>query len=358
MRIVINKIAVNDNIDEYAMHLLKVIIALAALWSLAGCQSSGAVKPAEGQVREYWVAAEKVQWDYAPSGQNLIMPKMGLGVWGEKHIYSKYRYFQYTDGSYGQRVEQPRWMGILGPQLRAEVGDTFKVHFKNMADKPLSMHPHGMRYDEDNDGADRRGKGAIIQPGDSYTYTWTVDESAGPGPNDPSSIVWLYHSHVNSVEEIYDGLMGSIIITRKGMARSAEDPRPVDVEKEFTTLFMVFNEEDDEESGLMHAMNGYIFGNLEGLEVTEGDRVRWHLVGMGTEVDMHTAHWHGKTVLNAGRRTDVINLLPATMISVDMLADNPGRWLYHCHVTDHITAGMATRWTVHPAAERPFENRR
>ncbi len=302
-----------------------------------------------GQVREYWITAEPVEWDYAPTGKNLIRPKMGLGVWGETTRYNKMRFFQYQSGHYKQRIEQAASMGILGPQLKAEVGDSFKVHFRNMTQQPLSMHPHGLHYDEDNDGADRRGAGGVIEPDQQYTYTWQVPESAGPGPNDPSSIVWVYHSHFDPVAEIYAGLIGSIVITAKGMARSAKDPRPKDVDRSFTTLFMIFDEEEGEEGGLMHAMNGYVFGHLQGLTVNEGEKIRWHLIGMGTEVDLHTAHWHGQTVLNAGRRTDVINLLPSTMVSVTMKADNPGTWLYHCHVSDHITAGMITRWQVVPA---------
>ncbi len=47
-----------------------------------------------------------------------------------------------------------------------------------------------------------------------------------------------------------------------------------------------------------------------------------------------------------GRRTDVVELLPASMKTADMNADNPGTWLFHCHVADHITAGMMTRWEV------------
>jgi hypothetical protein len=43
------------------------------------------------------------------------------------------------------------------------------------------------------------------------------------------------------------------------------------------------------------------------------------------------------------------------MVSVTMKAKNPGTWLYHCHVTDHITAGMITRWTVR---DEPRERRR
>lgn len=320
-----------------------------------------------GQTREYWIAAEKAIWDYAPSGKNLIRPKMGLQVWGDHLKYHKYRYIQYTDGSFKKKVTQPKWMGILGPQIRAEEGDTIKVHFYNKADKMLSMHPHGVHYDKANEGADMKSEGDMVKPGKKFTYTWTADNSSAPGPNDPSSIVWLYHSHVDSVTEIYDGLIGSIVITKKGMARSKSDPRPKDVEQAFTTMYMIFDEngrdivggnpnykhdspeaEAFEEGNLKHAINGYIFGNLQGLVANQGDRVRWHLLAMGTEVDIHTAHWHGKTVLNNGRRTDVVELLPASMVSVDMITDNPGNWLYHCHVTDHITAGMSTRYSVTP----------
>ena len=43
---------------------------------------------------------------------------------------------------------------------------------------------------------------------------------------------------------------------------------------------------------------------------------------------------------------DVVSLLPATMVVADMVPDDPGTWLFHCHVNDHITAGMITRYRV------------
>ncbi len=320
---------------------------------------------AEAATREYWIAAEKVEWSYAPSGKNLIRPAMGLDVWGKALVYEKYRYIQYTDDTYTTQVEQPVWMGILGPQIHAVEGDSVKVHFRNRADKPLSIHVHGLQYDEENEGADMKGSGAAVQPGSTFTYHWEADSDAAPGPNDPSSIVWLYHSHVDAVTEVYDGLIGTIVVTKKGMERATDDPRPKDIDKAFTTLFLVFDEngrkavksrqreeyasaEEAEEGNLKHAINGLIFGNLQGLEVEQGDKVRWYLIGLGTEVDMHTAHWHGQTVLNAGKRTDVVELLPGSMVTVDMTAKTPGNWLYHCHVADHITAGMNTRWRVVP----------
>jgi FtsP/CotA-like multicopper oxidase with cupredoxin domain len=73
---------------------------------------------------------------------------------------------------------------------------------------------------------------------------------------------------------------------------------------------------------------------------------------MGTEVDLHTPHWHGKTLQvggsKTGRRTDLIELLPGSMVTADMSADNPGEWLFHCHVADHIDAGMFTTYRILP----------
>ena len=45
--------------------------------------ATGFSSSAQAAVREYWVAAEKAEWNYAPSGQNQINPEDGLGVWGQ-----------------------------------------------------------------------------------------------------------------------------------------------------------------------------------------------------------------------------------------------------------------------------------
>ncbi|HET9257001.1 MAG TPA: multicopper oxidase domain-containing protein [Pseudonocardiaceae bacterium] len=102
------------------------------------------------------------------------------------------------------------------------------------------------------------------------------------------------------------------------------------------------------ESNLMHSINGYVYGNGPVVTIRAGERVRWYLMGMGTEVDLHTPHWHGNTVTVAGMRADVVSLLPASMVSADMVPDAPGTWLFHCHVNDHISAGMQTRYQVLP----------
>jgi hephaestin len=35
-----------------------------------------------------------------------------------------------------------------------------------------------------------------------------------------------------------------------------------------------------------------------------------------------------------------------TMKTADMVPDDPGTWLYHCHVNDHIAAGMSAFYRV------------
>jgi FtsP/CotA-like multicopper oxidase with cupredoxin domain len=311
----------------------------------------------EPRTRQYYLAAEEVQWDYAPSRRNLLHgaahPSGIPAPWTHTTRQRKVRYIEYTDNTFTTRKPQPDWLGILGPVIRAEVGDTILVHFLNRSKGRYGIHPHGVRYTKEHEGAvyAPMGAGARIPPGGRFTYTWVADEGSGPGPGDPSSLVWWYHSHVDEPVEVNRGLLGPLIVTARGKARA--DATPMDVGREFVTLFMIFNEnrEGDEknERGLMHTINGFIFANLPGLVMKEGERVRWYLLGMGNEVDLHTAHWHGKTLRFQSRNTDVIELLPGSMATADMVADNPGTWLLHCHVGDHMHAGMAATYTISPA---------
>ncbi|MCF6198622.1 MAG: multicopper oxidase domain-containing protein, partial [Hyphomicrobiaceae bacterium] len=296
--------------------------------------------------------------------------------------YKKALFIEYQGPAFKRKKRRPSdaTRGFVGPILRAEVGDTIIVHFKNKASRPYSMHPHGVFYDKASEGAmtldggSRADKaGNAIAPGKTYTYIWGVPERAGPGPNDPSSVAWLYHSHVNAVKDVYTGLVGGMIVTRQGMAR--KDGTPFDVDKEFVSLYLVSDEnkswylndnikrftkldeapEDDDdfdESNLMHGINGYVYGNMPTPVMYKDDRVRFYMMGMGTEVDLHTPHWHGNTVLWNGRRVDVVPLLPAQSYPVDMVADNPGTWMMHCHVDDHISAGMTARYTVLPVSRK------
>jgi manganese oxidase len=296
--------------------------------------------------RHYYIAAEEVTWNYAPSGMNLLNAVPIRQPW-LKLQWPKTRFIEYTDDTFTVKRPQPDWLGILGPVIRAEVGDEVVVDFLNRGRFAHDMHPHGLRYDKDNEGSVYLpfGKGDRVAPSRKYTYHWFANAASGPGPGQPSSIVWWYHSHVDPGMEINAGLMGPIIVTAKGKAKP--DGSPKDVDREFVTSFMIFNEMGSQPAGQFYSINGYIFGNLSGLYMKEGDKVRWYLLALGNEIDLHTPHWHGETVTDEGRHEDVIELLPGSMKTVDMIADNPGSWMFHCHVDDHMENGMMAIYTIY-----------
>jgi len=90
--------------------------------------------------RVYYIAAEEIVWDYAPTGINQITG-IAFGIKentylqndtdriGKKYIKAVYR--EYTDASFTQpKVKESADMGLIGPVIRAEVNDSIKVIFK------------------------------------------------------------------------------------------------------------------------------------------------------------------------------------------------------------------------------------
>jgi FtsP/CotA-like multicopper oxidase with cupredoxin domain len=240
------------------------------------------------------------------------------------------------------------------------------------------MHPHGVFYTKADEGApyadgDPSGEapgGDAVPTGGTWTYTWQVPGRAGPGPGDGSSVMWMYHSHTEEIGDVYAGLVGPLVVTRHGSARPDGSPRDVDrevfldftVDDENQSPLLAANQaragvpvtppekqgEEIAESNLKHTINGYLYGGMPVVDLRVGQHVRWYAMSMGTEVDLHSPHWHGNDVLVNGMRMDVVSLLPAQMVTADMVPDDPGTWLVHCHVADHIRAGMSARYRVGP----------
>lgn len=81
----------------------------------------------------------------------------------------------------------------------------------------------------------------------------------------------------------------------------------------------------------MHGVNGMMFNNLPGLQMVSYERTRWYVLGMGSDFDIHSVHWHGQTFLDRGlHRGDVTLVIPGFVSVVDLIPDNPGLWLTHC----------------------------
>ncbi|KAB0389872.1 hypothetical protein E2I00_003813, partial [Balaenoptera physalus] len=204
------------------------------------------------------------------------------------------------------------------------------------------------------------------------TYQWNVPERSGPGPNDSTCVSWIYYSAVDPIKDMYSGLVGPLAICRKGILEPNGGRR--DMDREFALLFLIFDENQswyleenvetygpqdpghvnlqDEtflESNKMHAINGKLYANLRGLTMYQGERVAWYMLAMGQDIDLHTVHFHAESFLyrsGESYRADVVDLFPGTFEVVEMVTSNPGTWLLHCHVTDHVHAGMETVFMV------------
>jgi FtsP/CotA-like multicopper oxidase with cupredoxin domain len=344
-------------------------------------------------VRTYYIAADTVAWNYVPSGMDQVagrpfneMERMfveaGPGRIGSIALKSLYR--EYSDSSFTTlKPRPPEWehLGLLGPLIRAEVGDTIRIVFRNQTNYAASMHPHGVFYNKDSEGAPYQdgSRGADkaddgVPPGSTHTYIWTVPERAGPGHGDPSSVFWMYHSHVHETADVNAGLVGPMIISARGTTRPNGSPKDVDRE-----VVVAFAEMDENESvhfphnlrtyaGMpdsvvvdtvfgtpqvrrfaqywyRESMNGFLYGNGPMITMRKGERVRWYVMAT-TNFEMHAPHWHGNVVDIGHMRTDVASLTPMEMVTADMVPDNPGVWLFHCHLGNHLLMGMQTRYTV------------
>ena len=283
-----------------------------------------------GVVREYWIEAKSLRWDVAPTGHDEFM---GQPIRKPR----TFRAFAYREWSHGfaAPVGPP---SIPGPTLEAEVGDVLRVHFRNGDEhfgQAVTMHPHGVRYTPDYDGAymgDFTRVGGFIAPGEEFTYTWEAT---------PDSVgVWAYHDHgPNEDLNTHRGLFGTLIVREKGA------PRP-DVEAPI--WFHQFPPAITKIRKNFQCVNGRVAaGNTPTVRARVGQRVTFH--AFGADDMLHTFHIHGhRWQAPDGTFTDNQLLGPMTSVTASWVEDNPGRWLYHCHVLSHMHAGMNGWYLVDP----------
>lgn len=79
-----------------------------------------------------------------------------------------------------------------------------------------------------------------------------------------------------------------------------------------------------------------MYGNLPGIEFCQNHTAALHLFGMGNEIDVHSAYFHGHTLLDRGHRVDVLSLFSGTFATAEMVPMTIGTWLLNCQVNDHL----------------------
>ncbi|BBA97548.1 hypothetical protein RVR_3345 [Actinacidiphila reveromycinica] len=331
-----------------------------------------------GRVREYWIQADSFAHNAVPNGRDGMT---GMTFTAERTTFQAIGYRAYTPNWEQPLPADPGPQGIgpnsgiPGPVLRAEVGDVLKVHFRNNDTHykwPHSMHPHGVRYTPSNDGAWMADSpdtpGTAVPYGETYTYTWTcVPSSVGswpyhdhaapqtppkpatasdgsvpapsPSPSMPDSMDSRAFGGDGPVMEIGAelGLFGMIAVT---------DARTPEVDREFVLFFHDLSASDATslQQDLSLCNGGAFVGNAPTFTARSGERIRWRVATLGNS--FHVFHIHGHRWLRPTGWTDSEVLGPATTLTVEYREDNPGDWLYHCHVAAHMMHGMSGVYRV------------
>lgn len=237
----------------------------------------------------------------------------------------------------------------------------------------VGMHVHGVHYDISDDATYERmnmSETSAASCGTSVVYNW----NAGLGTQG----TWPYHDHTFAQNEVGAedvGLFGTLIVNpANGKVDGLVDANNGkikkidvdDIEKEFV-LWMVSSEvlgrsifygmEIDNANG---GKQTQLWTNPT-LYATDGDNVRYHVLGIGDET--HAFHLHGHRWVEAqGGSQDIIDVKEITPLqrhtflitASDNENDIDGHegWMYHCHVFDHMEQGMSGMMMVLPAEDK------
>ncbi|WAR20250.1 LOW QUALITY PROTEIN: HEPH-like protein [Mya arenaria] len=261
-------------------------------------------------------------------------------------IYTKTVFREFTDNTFTQMKPHPENLGVIGPFIRGNVGDTIEIHLKNMATFPLNIVPKNLPFAD----------GSVINralptdPGKVRIYRYSIPYRSGPKRKQQKCIGTIYTSRVDPLKDAHSGLIGPMVICKTGTLD--QDGQTTDsIKVEFATAFFIFDENlshhstanfaaraparvdvadpDFMQSNLYYSINGYIYGNLNGLDMED----RGALVIRRTKIKI---------------RWDVLEVYAGTYETVEMKAYNPGTWFFHCHVSTHVEAGMEGAYRVIP----------
>ncbi|KAJ7356217.1 hypothetical protein OS493_025970 [Desmophyllum pertusum] len=219
-------------------------------------------------------------------------------------------------------------LGFLGPVIRAEVGDVIEVVFMNNASLNYSVQPHGVFFNKSNEGSGTK----IAHPG-LKRLTILCDQARLTLIGGLCPRKWVLPRLTRNASRGYTppAWIPSRTLMQKGSLN--DDNTQKNIDKEYVLLFTVTDEneswyqeknknrankpnevdeadEDYQESNKMHGINGYMYANLPGLDMCLGDKVSWHMIGLGNEVDIHTAYFYGNTFVYNGNIKDTVSLLP------------------------------------------------
>ncbi|XP_067853043.1 coagulation factor V isoform X2 [Heptranchias perlo] len=323
----------------------------------------------------YYIAAEECNWDYAPNLPDHVSRDLS-GKYLEKgpdrigKVYKKAVYVEYTDSTFTvvkHKPESGSSKGILGPVLRGEIGDRFKIIFKNLASRPYNINPHGLTEIKVDKAGGHNARNHTVQPNKTVTYFWNLTKSDGPTNSDLGCLTRFYFSNVDMDRDISSGLIGPLLICAKNMLDT--NARLVKIDKAKYLFFSLFDENkswyinenieknckdplrvnpnDPEfyDSNLMHSINGFVYENVPKLNFCMNEVIFWHVI-LGAQDKFLSIYFHGQTFKYDGVYEDVLTLFPFSSETIRMDMDNIGLWLLEPLNYRYQIQGMRAKFRV------------
>lgn len=216
----------------------------------------------------------------------------------------------------GKALDAMAYNGMLpGPQINADLGDQVRVVLHNKLDQPTTLHFHGVRVPNAMDGVPVITQDPVM-PGESFTYEFTLRNSG----------THMYHPHFNATEQITEGLLGAFVV---------HDPGDPEVAVDQT---IVLND-----GPLGFTINGKGFPATAPIALSQGQTLRLRYMNEGLQI--HPMHLHGlvqRVISKDGYRlprpysVDTLMVAPGERYDVLVKADEPGVWVFHCHILNHV----------------------
>ncbi|OGN86690.1 MAG: hypothetical protein A2X23_04885 [Chloroflexi bacterium GWC2_73_18] len=230
---------------------------------------------------------------------------------------------------------------VPGPTIRVTEGDTVEIDVTNRLAEPTSIHWHGLHVPNDQDGVAGVTQDPI-GPGETFTYRFVA----------PHAGTFMYHAHGDrSREQIDRGLYAPFIIDPHGA-----DPIAADREYVLALQGWMIGDGTDGMAGMdamsmdydYFTINGKAFPATEPIDVDEGELVRLRFINPSQTT--HPMHLHGTDMavfakdgepLPEAQRLNTLPIQQGETYDVVFRADNPGRWVLHCHDLHHASnAGL------------------
>jgi FtsP/CotA-like multicopper oxidase with cupredoxin domain len=227
-----------------------------------------------------------------------------------------------------------------GPTIEVVEGDRVRIYVTNRLPEPTSVHWHGILLPNGMDGVAGLTQKPIA-PGETFKYEFTLRQHG----------TYMYHPHFDEMTQMGLGMMGMFIVH----PRNPTGPRP---DRDFAIMLSEWridpgtsrpNPTEMVEFNVL-TMNSKVFPGTAPLVAKFGERVRIRFGNLGA-MDHHPIHLHGnffKIIETDGGAVPESAQTPSNSVlvavgqtrAVEFVADEPGDWAMHCHMTHHVMNQM------------------